>query len=130
MGCVWAVLLRKTRIVLTSFGFPSAILLCALGSTALADTPVQAVALSGASAPGTSNNVTFSQFPRAQTTPTGVPPSISAQGQVNFYGTLNGPGVFAGINDQGLWSGTPGNVSLVARIDNTHIGSPPVVAFG
>ncbi|HVU86542.1 MAG TPA: PEP-CTERM sorting domain-containing protein [Pirellulales bacterium] len=88
---------------------------------------MQAIALSGANAPGTSNGITFAQFPPAPFTPIGVPPSINAQGHVDFYGTLIGQGVFSGLNDQGLWSGTPGNVSLVARIDNSHF--TPAVTF-
>ncbi len=87
-------------------------------ATAQAAAPLATVALSGTAAPGTPSGVTFSHFPLQFVTQGYVPPSISAQGQVNFYGNLAGPNVIFDANDLGLWSGTPGNVSLVARINN------------
>jgi hypothetical protein len=40
--------------------------------------------------------------------------AINDAGQVVFGSTLTGTGV-TGINDRGLWGGTPGNISLIAR---------------
>jgi hypothetical protein len=105
--------------VRTAFFVIVALVLCS--ATAQAAAPLETVALSGTAAPGTPNGVTFSHFPTQPVTQGFVPPSISAQGQVDFFGNLAGPNVSFDANDLGLWSGTPGNVSLVARI-NTLVG--------
>jgi hypothetical protein len=68
---------------------------------------IQLLARRGEAAPGTGAGVNFSVLD-------GVPPAINALGQVAFTATLSGTGV-SGANDRGLWAGTPGNVSLVAR---------------
>ncbi|OQY98327.1 MAG: hypothetical protein B6D36_17655, partial [Planctomycetes bacterium UTPLA1] len=60
----------------------------------------QAVALSGQSAPGAPGRF-FSFY---------YPPAISNNGRVAFAGWLTG----ATSNDEGLWSGLPGSIQLVA----------------
>ena len=61
----------------------------------------QPAALSGQTAPGTGGRL-FSFF---------YPPSIGSTGRVVFPGWLTG----VTSNDEGLWSGLPGAIQLVAR---------------
>jgi hypothetical protein len=67
----------------------------------------EVLARRGTQAPGTPDGVTFNQFEA-------VPAAINGPGQVAFTATLSGTGVVL-ANDRGLWAGTPGNLSLIAR---------------
>ncbi len=80
--------------------------------------PISAVplAVTGTHAPGTEPYVTYSSFPGSGLT---FPPAINANGQVSFYANLNDP--FASSH-LGLWSGTPGNVTLSVRIGDVAPG--------
>lgn len=79
------------------------------GSSLLAapgvETYFQPVALSGLSAPGLTNNITFSFFEDV---------SLADDGRIAFTGRLTGPGVTS-TNDQGLWAGLPGGVKVLVR---------------
>jgi hypothetical protein len=68
---------------------------------------IEQVARKNEPAPGTGAGVNFNALEA-------VPPAINSLGQVAFTATLTGTGV-VGTNDRGLWAGTPGSVSLVAR---------------
>jgi hypothetical protein len=78
--------------------------------------PVDTIALTQTQAPGTAANTDFANF-LSVTSALGaspVPPTISAGGEVTFYGQLIGPGTTQ-ANNTGIWSGTPGAVVLAAR---------------
>lgn len=66
---------------------------------------LNAVALTGDTAPGTADGVKFAFLGR---------PAANASGQVAFTARLAGTGVTS-ANDQGLWIGVPGSLSLVTR---------------
>jgi hypothetical protein len=68
----------------------------------------EVLARRGTQAPGTSGGVNFNQFEV-------VPAVINAAGQVAFTATLVLGGSVTNANDRGLWAGSPGNLSLVAR---------------
>ncbi|MBI5764808.1 MAG: hypothetical protein HZA51_14930 [Planctomycetes bacterium] len=72
----------------------------------------QTVALSGQAAPGTGGRI-YSFF---------YPPSIGSSGRVVFPGWLTG----ATSNDEGLWSGLPGSIQLVAREGSAAPGTTGV----
>jgi hypothetical protein len=76
----------------------------------------QAVALSGQSAPGAPGRV-FSFY---------YPPAISGSGRVAFAGWLTG----VTSNDEGLWSGLPGAIQLVAREGSAAPGTTAVFSSG
>jgi hypothetical protein len=71
------------------------------------------VALSGQPAAGTPSGVNYGALTSAV---------INSAGEVTFEGPVRGSGVVVGSNDQALWAGTPGNVSLVMRIDEQAPG--------
>ena len=54
--------------------------------------------------------------------------SLNAQGRVGFIGSVRGPGVDS-PNDQGIWGGTPGDVTLVAREGDQPPGLPAGVRY-
>lgn len=59
----------------------------------------------GDPAPGTLAGVTFGNF---------IPDvTLNAAGRMSFYSFINGPGT--NTSNQGIWSGAPGNVVLLAR---------------
>lgn len=72
----------------------------------------QAVALSAQTAPGTGGRI-FSFF---------YPPSIGSTGRVVFPGWVTG----VTSNDEGLWSGLPGSIQLVAREGSSAPGTTGV----
>ncbi|MBE7508478.1 MAG: hypothetical protein HS101_19660 [Planctomycetia bacterium] len=76
----------------------------------------QAVALSGQSAPGAPGRF-FSFY---------YPPAISNNGRVAFAGWLTG----ATSNDEGLWSGLPGSIQLVAREGSVAPGTTAAFSNG
>ncbi|MHC5003580.1 MAG: DUF7453 family protein, partial [Planctomycetota bacterium] len=90
------------------------------------------VARTGETAPGTGRGVMFSQL---QTVPS-VLLLINEVGQVAFHGRLSGPGVDAN-NSRGLWAGSPGEMSLLARGgdpapgagDDVYFHQQPVIGF-
>jgi len=63
------------------------------------------VVRAGQQAPGLPNNVNFLSF---------EPPVLNDAGQVAFIATLTGPGV-SPLNDAAVYTGTAGNLKLVAR---------------
>jgi len=73
------------------------------------------VALTGERAPGTPDDVVFSQFDRA--------PAINNAGEVAFIANITGPGV-TGNNSSGVWSGLPANPGLVVRRGDPTPGIP------
>jgi hypothetical protein len=86
-GAVWA--------VLAAVGVG----LCA--SAALGAGVTQTVAVTGDAAPGTAAGVSFSFFSG---------PMLNDAGQVAFWSSLTGS-----VNNEGIWRGAPGSLSLVAR---------------
>ncbi len=92
-------LLRFTRYI--NIAFFAIASLAARNASAGSGPPFQTVALSGQTAPGTGGRL-FSFF---------YPPSIGGSGHVAFPGWLTG----VTSNDEGLWSGLPGSIQLVAR---------------
>jgi hypothetical protein len=56
-------------------------------------------------------------------------PMLNSAGQAAFIGTLTGSGVTA-QNDEGLWSGTPGNISLIIRGGDPAPGAAPALLDG
>ena len=63
------------------------------------------VARMGDPAPGTAAGVTYAQLWN---------PVANAVGELAFWGRLTGSGV-TGANEEGVWIGTPGNLSILAR---------------
>ena len=100
----------STKSILVAITVVSA---CAI-DPAVAGDPLsfQAAALSGQTAPGTAGRV-FSFF---------YPPSIGNSGRVVFPGWLTG----VTSNDEGLWSGLPGSLQLVAREGSAAPGTTGV----
>jgi hypothetical protein len=74
----------------------------------------------GDQAPGTPSGVVFDfSFPR---------PAINASGAIAFHGDLSGSGI-DGSNDSGIWSGSAGNLKLVARAGSHAPGTPSGTNF-
>jgi hypothetical protein len=73
----------------------------------------QLVAQLGAHAPGTSTTTTFVAFNNSAEV-SGSRFSFNGDGEVAFRGAVGGTGVTT-ANDGGVWSGTPGNLQLIAR---------------
>ncbi|HEY4309876.1 MAG TPA: PEP-CTERM sorting domain-containing protein [Pirellulales bacterium] len=80
---------------------------------------VQPVATFGQQAPSTASGVKFSNGTYGSSA-TGM----NASGSVVFNSALVGPGV-TGLNQVGIWAGTPGNVQLIARAGDTASGVVP-----
>ncbi|MGQ0722022.1 MAG: DUF7453 family protein [Candidatus Eiseniibacteriota bacterium] len=76
---------------------------------------VALVARSGSPAPGVGGGVVFQGFVSE--------PKINDAGDVVFGGVLTGPGITS-ANDEGIWFGTPGSLSLVARDGDPAPGVP------
>jgi len=73
---------------------------------------LQLLAQEGQPAPGTEPDTVFNAFtPVAD----GFESPIAPNGEVAFFATLRGPSIVGGVNDHGIWAGTPGNLQLVAR---------------
>jgi hypothetical protein len=89
---------------------------CLMNPAAAGGLSFQPVALSGQLAPGASGRV-FSFF---------YPPAISGTGRIAFAGWLTG----VTSNDQGIWSGLPGAIQLVAREGTTAPGTAAAFAGG
>lgn len=83
------------------------------------DSEPSLVALAGERAEGTPEGVTFASFNRYE---------ISGDGVVAILGFVTGEGIDAS-NDQGIWSGRPGSLELVAREGDNPPGVEPGVAF-
>jgi len=77
------------------------------------------VAASGQPAPGTST-----VFSQSFGSPAFLPVGVNNSGQVAFQGLV------AGLNPYGLWSGAPGQVSLVARVGAPAPSAGAGVTFG
>ncbi|HMB70794.1 MAG TPA: T9SS type A sorting domain-containing protein, partial [bacterium] len=56
-------------------------------------------------------------------------PHINAPGRVPFWGRISGPGVVAGVNDEGLWIGGGPGASLLVRLGDPAPGLPAGVVF-
>jgi hypothetical protein len=98
--------------------------ICALLSaerSAWAQFNFSTVALTGQPAPGTPAGVSYSDF--------GSEPTLNAVGQVAFVGELAGSGV-TNANNNGLWSGAPGNLMILAREGAPAPGTPAGVSYG
>lgn len=89
---------------------------CLLNPVAAGGISFQPVALSGQSAPGAPGRF-FSFF---------YPPAIGGSGRVAFAGWLTG----VTSNDEGLWSGLPGAIQLVAREGSAAPGTAAVFSSG
>ncbi|MCH8148122.1 MAG: hypothetical protein IH987_09050 [Planctomycetes bacterium] len=79
------------------------------------------VAREGSPAPGTAAGVEFSGV---------LDPFLSDDGTVGFYGFLRDPGVNLDENHIGIWSGPPGDLSLIARLGTQAPGLDPGTNFG
>jgi hypothetical protein len=77
------------------------------------------VARMGSAAPGTGSGVNFSSLTN---------PVLNDAGQVAFQATLTGSGVDSS-NNQGIWRGAPGSLSLVARMGSAAPGTGSGVNF-
>jgi hypothetical protein len=77
------------------------------------------VAREGDSAAGLSGGIVFGSLTRA---------SVAASNQVFFLGSLSGGGT-GGSNNECLWSGTPGSLSIRARRGNQAAGLPAGVVL-
>ena len=81
----------------------------------------QTVALTGEQAPGTASGVDFSSFSN---------PVLDDAGQVAFRSFLTGSDVDSS-NDEGIWRGGPGSLSLVARAGSQAPGTASgAILFG
>jgi hypothetical protein len=82
------------------------------------------LAREGNQAPGAPVDVNFSAFY--------APLALNEAGRATFLAGVTGPGITT-RNNQGLWSGTPGNLGLLARLGDpppdTHFG-PKYTEFG
>jgi len=58
-------------------------------------------------------------------------PTLNSAGQAAFVGSLTGAGVTS-LNDEGLWFGTPGSLTLIARGGDSAPGAAPATydSFG
>jgi hypothetical protein len=84
--------------------------------------PLQLVARKGDPAPGTPSGVTFNELGWGNLV------AFNSAGQLAFRGTLTGTGIDA-TNNNGIWRGTAGALSLVARSGDPAPGLPPGVSF-
>jgi hypothetical protein len=85
------------------------------------------IARTGMQAPGLDNGVVFTRL-----LPAGVqqPIVINDAGQYAFVAEFAGPGVTAGVDDQGIWSNRDGTLKLIVRRGETaFIGYLPVPAM-
>ncbi len=78
----------------------------------------------GAHAPGTPDGVYFGDL----TLLSDAAPSLSASGQIAFRAKLTGAGVDA-ANDEGIWAGPAGSLSLLARSGSHAPDTPDAVNF-
>ena len=99
-----------------NFVFCITIIMAAQNAMAGGSLSFQAVTLSGQAAPGVPGRF-FSFY---------YPPAISNSGRVAFAGWLTG----VTSNDEGLWSGLPGSIQLVAREGVLAPGTSAVFAGG
>ncbi len=102
---------------LRSGGFPVGAGVFAGGAGSL--TPV---AMSGDQAPGTPAGADFTAFGS---------PALNDSGRAAFVGALwpGSGGVISQVNDQGIWSQSPGGLALVARAGSQAPGTPQGVTF-
>jgi hypothetical protein len=87
---------------------------------------LQLVLRKGDPAPGTPAGVTFgyssgTSFPFSQMV-------INPQGRLAFLSSIVGPGVTTS-NEQGIWSGLPGALQLIAREGNPAVGAAAGVVY-
>jgi hypothetical protein len=82
------------------------------------------VARMGSQAAGLPSGVTYSDLEY----PVPDPAPLSVSGRTAFYAYIEGSGVTTN-NDRGIWSGDPGNLSLVARAGNQAPGAPSGANF-
>ncbi len=89
---------------------------------------VQLVAREGDAAPGTAPGVVFASLNRFDIS---APhrPRVNGAGELALWGRLAGPGVVAGFNDEGIWLGAPGALSLVVRTGDPAPGIGGGVVF-
>ncbi len=121
-----------SRIALCAFSVVSLLAVLAVAPASADPISAAPLAVSGTQAAGTAANVNYLSFPTITGAPFGaptVPPTINANGQVTFYANLNGPGV-VGTNNLGLWSGTPGNVTIGARTGDPAPSFGPGAVYG
>lgn len=78
---------------------------------------ISAFVMAGTSAPGTSPSKNFRDF---------TIPNLNSNGQLLFLGAINA----AIPDDVGLWSGTAGNLNLIARSGDPAPGTGSGVVFG
>ncbi len=100
-------------------GLAGTTLMMAGATRASAQSPVRVVARTDDPAAGTPAGTTFSTFSTAV---------INSLGTTAFVGTVKGAGITAD-NDSGLWSATPGALSLVARENALAPGTVGDVRF-
>lgn len=82
---------------------------------------LELVVRSGSQAPGTPSGVNYSGFSFSS-------PGLNAAGQAAFFATLTGSGVDQ-TNGQGIWSGTSGDLGLVARAGSPATDAPGTANF-
>jgi hypothetical protein len=88
---------------------------------------LQLVARRGSPAPGTPEGVNF-EFSLVFPNVFPLGPVLNDRGQIAFRANLTGAGVTS-ANNQGLWSGDVGSLSLVARTGEQAPGTPNTVLF-
>ena len=86
------------------------------------------LARSGDRAPGTPSGVTYGSHYAGSDTHFPTPPAINNAGRTAFAANLTGTGV-NDTNASGVWVGTPGDVTLVARAGSQAPGVPAGVNF-
>jgi hypothetical protein len=98
---------------------PSLLLSLTIALPLRAEISFQAVAVTGQPAPGFGGNATFSGFSCF---------SLADDGRLAFTAQAIGTGITI-TNSQGIWSGLPGTVNLIARAGAPAPGAGPGVTF-
>jgi hypothetical protein len=81
---------------------------------------LQPAVRAGNPAPGTPSGVSFLEF---------EDPLINATGKISFRGTIAGTGI-TNNNNEGLWAGSPSNLTLIAREGDAAVGTSAGVVYG
>jgi hypothetical protein len=84
---------------------------------------LQLVAREGSGAPNYTGTGTIGTFNFFSLNPFENNPLVESQSQIAFFGYIEGPGITFGVNNNGLWAGTPGNIKLVARTGDAAPGT-------
>ncbi|HRK31534.1 MAG TPA: hypothetical protein PLD59_10685 [Tepidisphaeraceae bacterium] len=83
---------------------------------------LQLVAREGAGAPDAAGTGTVGTFNFLSLNPFENNPLVESQSHIAFFGFIEGPGISFGVNNTGIWSGTVGDIRLVARTGDAAPG--------